>query len=70
MIGIVKVAALGAVMSCGALAVYDLLTCGEGRFEFNAGAVEGEDEIGSSTSFLLMEGARLQDERNQGKARN
>jgi DNA-binding response OmpR family regulator len=46
----------------GAMAVYELLTWGEGRFEFHAGPVEGEDQIGSSTSFLLLEGARLQDE--------
>lgn len=45
-----------------ALAVFELLTWGEGRFEFHAGPVEGEDEIGTSTSFLLLEGARLQDE--------
>jgi DNA-binding response OmpR family regulator len=45
-----------------ALAVFELLTWGDGRFEFHAGPVEGEDEIGSSTSFLLLEGARLQDE--------
>jgi CheY-like chemotaxis protein len=46
----------------GAMAIYELLTWSEGRFEFHAGPVEGEDEIGSSTSHLLMEGARLQDE--------
>jgi hypothetical protein len=51
----------------GQLAVYDLLGWPRGRFEFNVGAVAGEDEIGSSTSFLLLEGARLQDERNQNK---
>jgi hypothetical protein len=45
-----------------ALAVFELLTWGDGRFEFHAGPVEGEDEIGTSTSFLLLEGARLQDE--------
>jgi DNA-binding response OmpR family regulator len=44
------------------MAVFELLTWSEGRFEFHAGPVEGEDEIGSSTSFLLLEGARLQDE--------
>ena len=55
----------------GALAVYELLTWSEGRFEFHPVEVDGEDEIGSSTSFLLMEGARLQDERREaaGKAR-
>jgi hypothetical protein len=42
----------------------------QGRFEFQAGEVSGEDEIGSSTSFLLLEGARLQDERNQSKDDN
>ena len=42
--------------------MFELLTWSEGRFEFHAGEVEGEDEIGSSTSFLLLEGARLQDE--------
>ncbi len=46
----------------GALAVYELLTWTRGRFEFNAGDVADEDEIGASTSFLLLEGARLQDE--------
>jgi CheY-like chemotaxis protein len=48
----------------GQLAVYDLLGWPRGRFEFNVGEVAGEDEIGSPTSFLLLEGARLQDERN------
>jgi CheY-like chemotaxis protein len=47
----------------GALAVYPLLTWTEGQFEFHAGEVQGDDEIRSSTSFLLMEGARRQDER-------
>lgn len=46
----------------GALAVYPLLTWTKGQFEFHASEVEGEDEIRSSTSFLLMEGARRQDE--------
>jgi DNA-binding response OmpR family regulator len=46
----------------GSLAVYELLNWSAGRFEFHPGVVEGEDEIGSSTSFLLLEGARLQDE--------
>jgi CheY-like chemotaxis protein len=56
----------------GALAVYEFLTWSEGRFEFHPGEIEGDDEIGSSTSFLLMEGARLQDERREEakKARN
>jgi two-component system OmpR family response regulator len=54
----------------GQLAVYDMLGWPRGRFEFNVGEVAGEDEIGSSTSFLLLEGARLQDERNHDKENN
>jgi CheY-like chemotaxis protein len=54
----------------GQLAVYDLLCWPQGRFEFNVGDVSGDDEIGSPTSFLLLEGARLQDERNHGKENN
>lgn len=54
----------------GSLAVYELLTWNRGRFEFNAGDVDGADEIGSSTSFLILEGARLQDERKQGRPGN
>ncbi len=51
----------------GSPAVYELLSWSAGRFQFNAGVPDGEDEIGSSTSFLLMEGARLTDERNHNK---
>jgi CheY-like chemotaxis protein len=54
----------------GQLAVYDLLGWPRGRFEFNVGEVQGDDEIGSSTSFLLLEGARLQDERDHDKENN
>jgi hypothetical protein len=54
----------------GQLAVYDLLGWPRGRFEFNVGEVTGEDEIGSPTSFLLLESARLQDERNNDKGKN
>src|SRR5439155_11220990 len=54
----------------GQLAVYDLLSWERGRFEFNVGEVSGDDEIGSPTSFLLLEGARLQDERNHDKENN
>jgi CheY-like chemotaxis protein len=54
----------------GAGAVYDLLGWSQGHFEFHPGEVEGRDEIGSSTSFLLMEGARREDERRQKKAHN
>jgi CheY-like chemotaxis protein len=54
----------------GALAVYPLLTWTEGRFEFHAGEVTGDDEIRSSTSFLLMEGARRQDEHAAEQTQN
>jgi DNA-binding response OmpR family regulator len=42
--------------------VYYLLTWGSGEFEFTACLVEGVDRVGSSTTHLLMEGARLMDE--------
>jgi CheY-like chemotaxis protein len=51
----------------GQLAVYDLLGWPRGRFEFTVVEVSGEDEIGSPTSFLLLEGARLQDERDHDR---
>jgi CheY-like chemotaxis protein len=47
----------------GAHAIYDMLQWAKGTFEFEAGEVTGEDQIERSTSFLLMEGARLADER-------
>jgi CheY-like chemotaxis protein len=46
----------------GAEAVYHLLTWAEGRFDFSAVDVDMEDEVKSSTTHLLMEGARLIDE--------
>lgn len=48
----------------GRPAVYRALTTfvAEGFFEFRPADVEGDDEIKTSTSFLLMEGARLIDE--------
>jgi CheY-like chemotaxis protein len=45
-----------------AAAVFEMLTWNEGRFEFHPGEVDGEDEVRSSTSFLLLEAARKQDE--------
>ncbi len=49
----------------GAETVYHLLTWVDGRFEFSAVEVEMEDEVKSSTTHLLMEGARLIDEQNR-----
>jgi len=45
--------------------VYYLLTWGAGEFEFVACVVEGVDRVNSSTTGLLMEGARLMDEANE-----
>jgi DNA-binding response OmpR family regulator len=42
--------------------IYFLLTWATGAFQFNASEVEGDDEVGSSTTSLLMEGARRLDE--------
>jgi DNA-binding response OmpR family regulator len=42
--------------------VYHLLTWPAGEFEFVSCVVEGVDRVNSSTTHLLMEGARLMDE--------
>jgi two-component system OmpR family response regulator len=47
----------------GAHAIYQMLEWAKGTFAFDAGEVGGDDQIERSTSFLLMEGARLVDER-------
>jgi CheY-like chemotaxis protein len=48
-------------------AVYYFLTWVEGRFEFSSLEVDMEDEVKTSTTHLLIEGARLLDEmRNAG----
>ena len=49
----------------GAEAVYHLLPWAEGRYDFSAVDVDMEDEVKSSTTHLLMEGARLIDEQNK-----
>jgi two-component system OmpR family response regulator len=46
----------------GAAAVYQMVTWGQGSFDFLAGDVGGVDEIQASTTYLLMEGARRMDE--------
>jgi len=46
----------------GAPAVYQMLTWGAGSFDFLAGDVGGVDELQTSTTYLLMEGARRLDE--------
>jgi CheY-like chemotaxis protein len=54
----------------GAHAIYDMLQWAKGTFEFEAGEVDGDDQIERSTSFLLMEGARLADERAISKKKH
>jgi CheY-like chemotaxis protein len=46
----------------GAKAVYHMLTWTAGRFDFSVVDVDMEDEVQSTTTNLLMEGARLIDE--------
>ncbi len=46
----------------GSAAVYEVLTWSSGSFDFLCGDVGGVDEIQTSTTFLLMEGARRVDE--------
>ncbi len=50
----------------GAEAVFEMLTWREGRFEFTGLEVEMEDQIKTSTTHLLMEGARRIDEAAAG----
>jgi CheY-like chemotaxis protein len=47
----------------GPHAIYEMLQWAKGTFVFEAGEIGGVDQIERSTSFLLMEGARLVDER-------
>jgi CheY-like chemotaxis protein len=46
-------------------AIFHMLTWSEGRFEFSALEVDMEDEVKTSTTHLLMEGARRIDEAAQ-----
>jgi hypothetical protein len=52
----------GAGQGSGAEAVYQMLGWADGQFELWQAQVEGRDEVGASTTFLLMEGARRADE--------
>ena len=49
----------------GPNSVYHMLTWAKGRFHFTAMEVDMEDTIQTSTTSLLMEGARLIDEANR-----
>jgi DNA-binding response OmpR family regulator len=52
----------------GPHAIFHMLEWAKGTFLFEAGTITGEDQIERSTSFLLMEGARLVDEGGLKKA--
>lgn len=52
----------GARRPAGVEAVYAVLAWPEGQFELWQAEVEGKDEIGQRTAFLLMEGMRRMDE--------
>jgi CheY-like chemotaxis protein len=54
----------------GAYAIYEMLQWSTGTFEFDAGSVAGDDEIERSTSFLLMEAARMADEQAHAKKKS
>ena len=60
----------GAQPSRGAHAIFEMLQWAKGTFEFEAGEVDGDDQIERSTSFLLMEAARLSDERTFSKQKH
>jgi DNA-binding response OmpR family regulator len=51
----------------GTAAVYALLAWENGAFDFLAGDVGGIDDIQTSTTFLLMEGARRLDEAREAR---
>jgi hypothetical protein len=46
----------------GIEAVFQMLGWPDGQFELWQAVVEGRDEVGESTTFILMEGARRSDE--------
>jgi len=54
--------------TAGAAAVYEALTWADGTFDFLVGDVGGVDEIQTSTTYLLMEGARRLDEARHDKS--
>jgi DNA-binding response OmpR family regulator len=53
--------------SRGAEVVFELLTWKEGQFDFTSLEVDMEDQIGTSTTHLLREGARRIDEGAEGE---
>ena len=59
---IVRASTEGSRRLHGEEAVYQMLTWPDGRFELWMAEVDGRDEIGQCTAFLLMEGMRRIDE--------
>ena len=59
---VVRAAIDGRPSPRGAECVYYVLTWPDGRFDFSALDVDMDDEVRTSTTHLLMEGARLLDE--------
>lgn len=57
-------------MQYGPHAIYDMLQWAKGTFAFEVGDIDGDDQIERSTSFLLMESARLADERAHGRKKH
>ncbi len=49
--------------------MYEALTWRSGSFDFLIGDIGGVDDIQSSTTFLLLEGARRIDEANEDRRR-
>jgi hypothetical protein len=55
---IIRASTEGAQRCRGEEAIYEMLTWPDGRFELWMAEVQGRDEIGQCTAFLLMEGMR------------
>lgn len=55
----------GDIQPVNAECVYFLLNWTSGRFEFTLAEVEMEDQLGTTTTHLLMEGAKRMDELNE-----
>jgi hypothetical protein len=59
---VVRASIEGSRRGSGEQAIYQMLTWAEGQFELWTAEVEGRDEIGQCTAYLLMEGMRRIDE--------
>ena len=66
---VVRAAVGGGVPLKGPDALYALLDWRDGSFEYRPGLVRGADEMGLSTSHLLLEAARRADEHGGGPSR-